>query len=92
MVRAGSAGDFLAAAEASAKAVQANSRFSLSHALQAAALVRLDRLDQANAAAARVLECEPDFTIARFVRSHTGRADIWDPIGDALRRLGLPDG
>jgi tetratricopeptide (TPR) repeat protein len=87
-----SAGDFPAAADASAKAVQANSRFSLSHALQAAALVRLDRLDQAKAAAARVLECEPDFTIEKFVRSHTGRADIWDLIGDALRRLALPDG
>jgi adenylate cyclase len=86
------AGDFPAAAQAGAKAIQANPRFSLNHALQAAALVRLGRLDEAKTAAARVLECEPGFTIERFVRSHTGRADIWNPIGDALRRLGLPEG
>jgi hypothetical protein len=54
--------------------------------------VQLDRLDQAKVAAARLLECEPAFTIETFVRSHTGRADIWNPIGDALRRLGLPEG
>src|SRR5262249_57415117 len=37
------AGDFLAAAQASAKAVQANPRFSFNHALHAVALARLDR-------------------------------------------------
>ena len=26
-----------------------------------------------------------------FVRAHTGRAEIWEPIGVALRRLGLPE-
>ena len=31
------------------------------------------------------------FTVSRFVRSHTGRADIWEPIGEALRGLSLPD-
>jgi tetratricopeptide (TPR) repeat protein len=85
------AGDFLAAAEASAKGVQANPRFSFNHALQSVALLGLDRFDDAKAAAARVLECEPGFTIEGFVRSHTGRADIWNPIGDALRQLGLPE-
>jgi TolB-like protein/Tfp pilus assembly protein PilF len=84
-------GDFPAAVGASAKAVQASPRFSLNHTLQAVALARLDRLDEARLAAARVLECEPGFTVERFVRSHTGRADIWNPIGDVLRRLGLPE-
>ena len=83
-------GDFAAAAEAAAKAIQSNPRFSLNHALHAAALSRIGRLGEAKAAAARVQECEPDFTIRRFVRSHVGRADIWEPIGDALRGLGLP--
>jgi hypothetical protein len=41
--------------------------------------------------ARRVLELEPGFTVSGFVRAHTGRADIWEPIGDALRRLGLPE-
>ena len=84
-------GDFVAAAEAVTKAIQGNPRFSLNHALHAAALSRLGRLGEAAAAAARVQECEPDFTVSRFVRSHTGRADIWEPIGDALRGLSLPD-
>jgi len=26
-----------------------------------------------------------------FVKAHTGRAEIWEPIGNALRRLGLPN-
>jgi adenylate cyclase len=84
-------GDFEAAAAAGAKAAQANPRFSLAHALHAAALARLDRVDEARAAARRILDCEPDFTIAGFVRAHTGRADIWEPIGEALRGLGLPE-
>jgi hypothetical protein len=31
------------------------------------------------------------FTVSGFVRAHTGRAEIWEPIGDALRQLGLPE-
>jgi adenylate cyclase len=83
--------DFASAAEAAGKAIQANPRFSLNHALRAAALSRLGRRDEAAAAAARVQECEPDFTIRRFVRWHIGRADIWEPMGDALRQLDLPE-
>src|SRR5262249_54450465 len=52
------AGNFPAAAEAGAKAIQANPRFSFNHALQAVALARLDRIDEGKAAAARVLDCE----------------------------------
>jgi tetratricopeptide (TPR) repeat protein len=85
-------GDFAAAVGVVAKAIQANPRFSLLHVLHAAALSRLDHVAKAQAAAARVQGCEPDFTINRFVQSHTGRVDIWGPIGDALRRLGLPEG
>jgi adenylate cyclase len=84
-------GNFEAAAAASAKAVQANQRFSLNHVLHAAALSRLERTDEARAAARRILECEPDFTVSGFVRAHTGRIEIWGPIGDALRCLDLPE-
>jgi hypothetical protein len=52
--------------------------------LQAAALSFLGRWDEARAAARRVLELEPGFTISSFVRAHTGRAEIWEPIGEAL--------
>jgi adenylate cyclase len=84
-------GNWQAAVIACVKCAQANPRFSLPHVLQAAALSCLGRLDEAKAAARRVLELEPGFTVALFVRSHTGRPEIWTPIGDALRRVGLPE-
>ena len=40
--------------------------------------------------ARRVLELEPRFSVAEFVRAHTGRAEIWYPIGNALQQVGLP--
>jgi hypothetical protein len=59
--------------------------------LQAAALFSLGRVNEAEALARRVLELHPRFSVAQFVRSHTGRAEIWNPIGDALRHVGLPE-
>jgi tetratricopeptide (TPR) repeat protein len=85
------AGNWEGVASACGKAIEANPRFSLSYVLQAAALSCLGRLDEAKAVARRVPELEPGFTVSGFVRSHTGRAEIWEPIGDALRRLGLPE-
>ena len=85
------AGNWEGVASACGKAIQANPRFSLPLVLQAAALCLLGREDEARAAARRVPELEPGFTVSGFVKSHTGRAEIWEPIGEALRRLGLPD-
>jgi adenylate cyclase len=85
------AGNWEAAASACGKAIEANPRFSLSQVLQAAALCLLGREDEARAAARRVPELEPGFTVSGFVKSHTGRAEIWEPIGEALRQLGLPE-
>jgi TolB-like protein len=76
---------------ASRRASQASPRFSLPYLLQAAALSELGRLDEARLAARRGVELEPGFTIAGFVHAHTGRADIWEPVGAALQRLGLPE-
>jgi adenylate cyclase len=73
------------------KAIQAMPRFSLSYFLQAAALSELGRVTEATSVARRGLELEPGFTVSSFVRAHTGRAEIWEPIGDALRRLDLPE-
>jgi hypothetical protein len=36
-------------------------------------------------------EIDPGFSVAKFVRAHSGRPDICNPIGDQLRRVGLPD-
>lgn len=85
------AGNWEGVAAACGKAIEANPRFSLPLVLQAAALSFLGRWDEAKAAARRVPELEPDFTVTGFVKSHTGRAEIWEPIGEALRQLGLPD-
>ncbi len=85
------AGNFTAAVGSANKAVQVNPRFSVPQVMLTAALSSLGRRDEAKAAAERVLELEPSFSVARFVRSHTGRADIWTPIGEALRRAGLPE-
>jgi adenylate cyclase len=85
------AGNWEAVASACGKAIQANPRFSLPLVLQAAALCLLGREEEARAAALRVPALEPGFTVSGFVKAHTGRAEIWEPIGDALRRLGLPE-
>ena len=83
--------DWEAAIPACGKAEQANPRFSPPYFLRAAALSQLGRLDEARVAAQRGMEREPGFTVSGFVRAHTGRAEIWEPIGDALRRLDLPE-
>jgi adenylate cyclase len=85
------AGDYAATAMAGARAAQANPRFSYPQVMQAAALAELGRIDEAKAVASRVLELEPNFTVTEFVRAHTGRPEMWNPIGEALRQVGLPE-
>jgi adenylate cyclase len=85
------AGNFAGSAAAGSRAAQANPRFSYPQVLQAAALMQAGRPGEAQAVARRVLEIEPSFTVSEFVRAHTGNADIWNPMGDALRRIGLPE-
>jgi adenylate cyclase len=85
------AGNWEGAIAAAGKSAQASPRFSLPYVLQAAALSMLGRLDEAKAVASRLPELEPGFTISGFLRAHIGRADIWNPIGEALRRTNLPE-
>ena len=84
------AGRFEEAAAVCNKACQSNPRFSFPVVLQTASLSRLGRANEAKAMARRVLELEPRFSVAEFVRAHTGRAEIWNPIGNALQQVGLP--
>jgi adenylate cyclase len=86
-----SAGRYEQAVAVCNKACQSNPNFSFPVVLQTAALFGLGRVDDAEALAQRVLELEPRFSVARFVKSHTGRPEIWDPIGDALRQVRLPE-
>jgi len=85
------AGNWEEAIAACRHTIRVNPRFSLPHVLQAASLSFLGRSEEARVIARRVPELEPGFTVSGFVRAHTGRAEIWEPIGDALRRLGLPE-
>ena len=85
------AGNWEEAIAACGKTAQASPRFSLPYVLQAAALSMLGRLGEAKSVALRVPELEPGFTVSSFVRAHTGRREIWEPIGDALRQTGLPE-
>jgi hypothetical protein len=85
------AGDNEGSATAGSRAAQANPRFSYPHVIQTTALARAERFEQAKMVARRVIEIEPSFTVAEFIRAHTGRTDIWSPMGDQLRRVGLPD-
>src|SRR6516164_4384872 len=85
------AGNWEEAIAACRHTIRANPRFSLPHVLQAASLSFLGRSEEARVTAGRVPELEPGFTVSGFVRAHTGRTEIWEPIGDALRRLGLPE-
>jgi len=79
--------DFEKAVEAATRAIQTSPGFSLVHVLQAAALSSLGRIEEGRAVMRRVIELEPHFTVAGFVAAHTGRADIWDPVGRALSEV-----
>src|SRR6516225_7381867 len=79
------------AANAARKAVQRNPGFSYPHAILAAALVKLGHVDEAKAAAARVLALQPGFSIAEFWRVNDTAPEIAVPMTEALRVAGLPD-
>ena len=56
----------------------------------AAALVKLGHIDEAKAAAARVLALQPGFSIAEFCAVNDPAPAIAVPLTDALRAAGLP--
>ena len=85
------AGRFADAAAAGSRAAQSNPRFSVPHILCAAALARLGRKRDAEAAAQRLLELEPDITACTAVRSaRYANPDTIDALEGALRQAGLP--
>jgi tetratricopeptide (TPR) repeat protein len=79
-------GRYEAAAMAAYKAVQLNPAHSISSTLLAAA-AKLGRIEQAKAAAARVLELQPAF---RYSRQFSG-VDCAPALAEALRDAGLPE-
>jgi TolB-like protein len=80
-----------ASAEAAYKAVQTNPAHSISYMLLAAALARLGRIEQAKAAAARVLELQPSFRYSRQFAGVNCASDLASALGEAFRAAGLPE-
>ena len=79
------------AANAARKAIQRNPGFSNPHVILAAALVKLGHVDEAKAAAARVLALQPGFSIAEYCAVNDPAPEIAMPMTEALRTAGLPE-
>ena len=78
------------AANAGRHAVQANPGFSVSHGLLAAPLVKLGRMEEAKAAAMRVLALQPSFSAGGFCAALALPNALAEPLREAWRDAGLP--
>jgi TolB-like protein/class 3 adenylate cyclase len=86
------AGRFEESAVAANRSVQANPRFSPPYWMRSAALASLSRIDEAKIVAQRLLEVQPQFTIASITSARFANLEILAALGDALRQVGLPEG
>jgi TolB-like protein/Tfp pilus assembly protein PilF len=84
-------GRYEAATDAAYKAVQSNPAHSISYMLLAAPLVKLGRLEEARAAAARVLELQPAFRTSRQFAGVDCAPALAASLAEALRATGLPE-
>jgi adenylate cyclase len=78
------------ASNAARRAAQGNPGFSIMHMLLAASLAAQGRIAEANAAAARVLALQPNFTIERHCAGFAVPAALALPLIEACRAAGLP--
>lgn len=85
------AGRYEEAARAAYRSVQANPAHSITYVQLSAALARLGRLDEARAAAERVLELHPSFRYSRQFRGVNCDPTLAASLGEALRAAGLPE-
>ena len=79
------------AAQAAYKSVQANPAHSITYVQLAAALAKLGRLEEAKAAAAKVLELHPTFRYSRQFSGVNCAPALATAMGQALRVSGLPE-
>ena len=84
-------GRYEQAAQAAYKSVHANPAHSITYVQLAAALARLGRLDDAKAAAAKVLELHPTFRYSRQFAGVDCAPALAAAMGEALRAAGLPE-
>jgi adenylate cyclase len=86
-----SRGDYQESANAARRAVQIQPSFSVAYCLLAAALAKLERLDQAKAAAQQVLTLEPSFSAGRYCVVLGLPAALAEPLTRAWLDAGLPE-
>jgi tetratricopeptide (TPR) repeat protein len=79
------------AAHAAHRSVQANPAHSITYVQLAAALSKLGRIEEARAAARRVLELHPTFRYSRQFVAVNCAPTLASSLGDALRTAGLPE-
>jgi TolB-like protein len=84
-------GRYEEACRAAYKSVQANPAHSITYVQLAAALAKLGRLEEAKAAAARVLELHPTFRYSRQFAGVNCAPALAEALGGALRDAGLPE-
>ncbi|MGH6726899.1 MAG: adenylate/guanylate cyclase domain-containing protein [Pseudolabrys sp.] len=84
-------GQYEEAAADARKSVQNSPAFSIPYVALAAPLARLNRLEEARAAAARVLELQPVFRYSRFLASVNCEPILAAALSEALRASGLPE-
>jgi len=84
-------GRYEEACRAAYKSVQANSAHSITYVQLAGALAKLGRLEEARAAAARVLELHPAFRYGRQFSGVNCAPALAEALGGALRDAGLPE-
>jgi adenylate cyclase len=79
------------AADAMRKSIQCNPGFSISYMFLAGVLGKLGRIDEAKAAAARVISLQPNFGIGEWCAAIDPVPAIAEPLTEALRAAGLPE-
>ena len=79
------------AAHAAYKSVHANPAHSITYVQLAAALTKLGRMDEAKAAAAKVLELHPTFRYSRQFAGVDCAPALAAAMSEALRTVGLPE-
>lgn len=77
--------------EAAHRSVQINPRFSVCRLFLAAALVQLDRLQEARAQAETVLALDPNFSIGQFQTVVGFEPTVFGVLASAWKAVGLPE-
>ncbi|HKA77998.1 MAG TPA: winged helix-turn-helix domain-containing protein [Pseudolabrys sp.] len=84
-------GHYDKAARAAYRSVHANPAHSITYVQLAAALTKVGRLEEAKAAAAKVLELHPTFRYSRQFAGVDCAPALAASMGEALRTVGLPE-